>query len=113
MVFLRPELPDRDDGVALFVPVLLQRDVQEGADVAGRVNHAGAVWGTPQRQDVIEGPGGVDHDEVAAGAGHAVEKSEEAVVDHFKGAQEETVGDVVCIVEPKQKQRAISIYLFF
>lgn len=49
---------------------------------------------------MIQGPGGVDHDEVAAGAGHAVQQGEEAVVDHLEGTQEQTVGDVIWIVEP-------------
>lgn len=40
---------------------------------------------------MIEGPGGVDHDEIAAGAGHAVEQGEKAVVDHLEGTQEEAV----------------------
>lgn len=49
----------------------------------------------------MEGPGGVDHDKVAAGAGHAVEQGEQAVVDHLEGTQEQTVGDVVWVVEPR------------
>lgn len=48
VVLLRPELPDGDDRVALPVPVLLQRHVQERADVAGWVDHAGAVGSAPQ-----------------------------------------------------------------
>lgn len=50
---------------------------------------------------MIERPGGVDHDEVAAGTSQAVEQSEHAVVDHLEGTQEDTVGDVVWVVEPK------------
>lgn len=50
---------------------------------------------------MIEGPGGVDHDQVTAGASHAVEQGEETVVDHLKGTQEEAVGDVVWVVEPE------------
>lgn len=49
---------------------------------------------------MVESPGGVDHDEVAAGAGHAVEQGEHAVVENFEGAEEQTVGDVVRVVEP-------------
>lgn len=100
VILLWPELPDGNDGVALLVTVLLQRQVQEGADVTRRVDHAGAVRCAPQRQDVIQGPGGVHHDEIAARAGHAVEQREQAVIDHFEGAQEKTVGDVVRVVEP-------------
>lgn len=50
---------------------------------------------------MIKCPGGVNHDEVTAGASHAVEQGEHAVVDHLEGTQEQTVGDVVLIVEPK------------
>lgn len=50
---------------------------------------------------MIKRPGGVDHDEVAAGAGHAVEQSEQAVVNHLEGTQEQTVGDVIWVVEPE------------
>ena len=48
VVLLWPELPDGNDGAALPVPVIFQRNVQEGADVAGRVDHAGAVGRVPQ-----------------------------------------------------------------
>lgn len=102
VILLRSELPDGNDGAALPVAVLLQRQVQEGAHVARRVDHTGAVGRTPQRQDVIQGPGGVDHDKIAARSGHAVEQSEQAVVDHLKGTQENAVGDVVWVVKPRR-----------
>ena len=54
---------------------------------------------------MIKGPGGVDHDEVAAGAGHAVEQGKKAVVDHLEGTQEQTVRDVVWVVEPETLTR--------
>lgn len=50
---------------------------------------------------MIAGPGGVDHDEVTAGACHAIEQGKHAVVDHLAGTQEQAVGDVVWVVEPK------------
>lgn len=50
---------------------------------------------------MVQGPGGVDHDEVAAGAGHAIQQGKQAVVDHLEGTQEQTVGDVVWVVEPR------------
>lgn len=100
VILLWPELPDGNDGVALLVAVLLQRQVQEGADITRGVDHAGAVGCAPQRQDVVQGPGGVHHDEIAARAGHAIEQSEQAIIDHFEGTQEKTVGDVVWVVKP-------------
>lgn len=100
VILLWPELPDGNNGVALLVTVLLQWQVQEGAHVTRGVDHTGAVRCAPQRQDVIQGPGGVHHDEIAARAGHAVEQSEQAIIDHFEGTQEETVGDVVWVVKP-------------
>lgn len=66
VVLLWTELPDGNNGVALLVSVLLQRQVQEGAHVARGVDHTGAVRRAPQRQYVIQGPGGVDHDKIAA-----------------------------------------------
>lgn len=100
VILLWPELPDGNDGVALLLTVLLQRQVQEGAHITRRVDHTGAVGCAPQRQYVIQGPGGVHHDKITARAGHAVEQSEQAVVDHLEGTQEKTVGDEVWVVEP-------------
>ena len=57
---------------------------------------------------MIESPGRVDHDEVTAGAGHAVEQGEQAVVDHLESTQEQTVGDVVGVVEPRTSAACVT-----
>ena len=101
MVLLRTELPNRNNGVGLPVSFLLQWDAEEGLDVAGGVDHAGAVGGVPQCQDMVQSPGGVDHDHVTAGASHPVEKGKHAVVHHLDCTQEQVVRDEVCIVEPE------------
>jgi hypothetical protein len=49
---------------------------------------------------VVQGPAGVDHNHVAAGAGQTIEQRQQAVVDNLDRAQEQVVGDVVCVVEP-------------
>lgn len=100
MVLLRSKLTNGNDGMALPVRVLVQRELEEGVGVAGRVDEAGAVGRSPQGQDVVQGPAGVDHDYVAAGAGQTLEQRQQAVLDNLDRSQEQVVGDVVCVVEP-------------